>query len=161
MKNIEVLNKAIKVIKQMLGYSPYIVVSSDYKEIRDFITEELKQAVLQIKDYALVYPNREAINDYLQNNHVQLLNFKENIESYKNSYASIGKDTKYAEYYAVIPFRDWFRKNNMHSIVIVCDNETAKNLCCDANLTSATTRIVIDNKLTANDIDKLKQEENE
>lgn len=110
----EIINKQIKTIKQMLGYSPYIVVSSDYKEIRDFITKELKQNVLQIKDYELIYPNREVINDHLQNSHVQLLNFEETIENYKNSYASIGNDTKYAEYYAMIPFRDWFRKNNMH-----------------------------------------------
>ena len=155
----EILNKHVKTIKQMLGYSPYIVVSSAYKEVREFITEALKEDVLQIEDYELVYPSRETINAYLQNSHVQLLNFEEKIENYKNSYTSIGKDVEYAEYYAMIPFRDWFRKNNMHSIVIVCDNETTRNLCCDANLTSATTRIVLDNKLTKNEKDKITQEE--
>ena len=155
----EILNKHTKTIKQMLGYSPYIVFSSDYKEVRAFITEALKQYAKQIEDYELVYPSRENINHYLQNNHVQLLNFEEKIENYKNSYASIGKDIKYAEYYAMIPFRDWFRRNNMHSIIIVCNNETARKLCCDANLTSATTRIVLDNKLAPKD--KLTQEAKE
>ena len=143
----KVLNKELKLIKRVLNYDPYTIIASDDKNIREFFINGIKEDVVAIEDYELYYPRCDVIHTNLQNNNVLLLNFEQKVKEYSNHHKNKFDREWHAIYYSLIPYRDLFRQNGMHSIVIVCDNKTAYGALSDANLGSATYACFIDRRL--------------
>ncbi len=141
------LYKELRDIKGMINYDPYTIIASDNKDIREFFIDNIKDDVIVMENYGLYYPKCETIHKNLQNNNVLLLNFEQRVKEYSEHHKNKFDRKWHAIYYSLIPYRDLFRKNGMHSIVIVCDNDTAYGALRDSNLGSAVYACFIDRRL--------------
>lgn len=147
-----ILKKEVNKVQRMINYAPYAVVASDNKKIREFFIDGLKDKVIVMKDYELYYPKRKDVYSNLKKNNILLLDFEQKVQKYREHCKNDFDKSWHATYYALIPYRDLFRQNDMHSIVIVCDNATAYDIMRDANLGSAVFVSFIDRHLERSEI---------
>lgn len=150
---IRVIEKELKRIELIIGYLPFIVVSSDNPDIRKYFVEKLSKKVIAIGDYELYGYGKLDLRNRWANNNLLLLDFEKKLKNYANSHTKYyGEEDWHHVYHALIDYRDWFRKYSEKTMIIICGNKTRIDMCRDAQLSCCINFVLIDNKLSKPEI---------